>query len=51
VIFRLIEVPSLEYSIATDPWAAKITGARFAALELAVFRDSRRTPPIVVSQI
>jgi hypothetical protein len=51
VIFRLIEVSSLEYSIATDPWAAKMTGARFAALELPVVRYSRRTPPIVVSQI
>jgi hypothetical protein len=44
-------VSSLEYSIATDPWAANMTGVRFAALELAVLRYSRRTPPIVVSQI
>jgi hypothetical protein len=51
MIFRLIEVPSQEYSIATDPWAAKMMGARFAALELAVFRYSRPAPPIVVSQI
>jgi len=51
MIFRLIEMPSQEYSIATDPWAAKITGVRVAALELAVVRYSRRTPPVVVSQI
>jgi hypothetical protein len=51
MIFRLIDVLSREYSIATDPWAAKMTGARLAALELAVFRYSRRTPPVVVSQI
>jgi len=25
MIFRLIEVPSQEYSIATDRWAAKMT--------------------------
>ena len=51
MIFRFIEVPSLEYSIATDPWAAKMTGARPAALGLAVFRYSRRTPLVVVHQI
>jgi hypothetical protein len=52
MIFRLIEVPSQESSIATDPSAAaKMTGARLAALELAVVRYSRRTPPVVVSRI
>jgi len=45
MIFRLIEVPSQEYSIATDPWAAKMTDAQLAALELAVFPYSRRTLP------
>src|SRR5271167_807736 len=44
-IFRLIEVPSQEYSIATDPRAAKMTDAQFAALELAVFPYSRHSLP------
>jgi hypothetical protein len=51
MIFRLIEVPSLEYSIATDPSAARMTGARLAPLGLPVFRYSRRTPLVVVPQI
>ena len=39
--------------LIVEQWvlAAKMMGARFAALELAVFRYSKAHPPIVVSQI
>jgi hypothetical protein len=41
VIFPLIEVPSQEYSIATAPLAAQMTGAWLAALALPTHQRSQ----------
>jgi hypothetical protein len=48
VFFRLIEVSSREYSIATDPWAVKMMALGLRRWNLQ-FSGIQGAPPIVIS--